>query len=538
MKGWVALIFVVAAFSLGCAQAAPAVQATLTLGNNALGIAIDPALAKAYATNFDDGTVSVIDIKALAVVATVNVGPQPRRIIADAATHRVYLSNSSSPGTVTVIDGTTNTVVTTIPVGNDPRGLGSDFPIGKIYVSNQSDNNVSIIDTTTNTVVATIAVGASPLSPNSNNVLKKLYVTSFSDNKVSVIDEQTQALTATISVGKGPINASIDAQHGKVYVNNWSDETVSVINSATDTVIATVPSGSGGIGDISNSVTISGVYHRAYLPNAVDGTLTIIDTDTDTVTNTVSVGDTPVSSLVDAGGGNVYVVNQASNSVSILDAGTETVVDTLSVGFLPTSVADGLGHIFVLNSNGPSLDSVTIATKEDTLANTAIATEFYEAHFNHYFHSDDEVETRLLVDGVFGTAWQRTFEFWRVWTAPGPRRVPVCRFFSSAFGALSSHFYTPYAAECTQLQTNPDLASVWQLESTAVYYLELTDVSGNCPAGTAPLYRVYNNGMGGAPNHRYTEDPAIRALMLTMGWVAEGNGPNIIFACAPTLLSG
>jgi YVTN family beta-propeller protein len=250
------------------------------------------------------------------------------------------------------------------------------------------------------------------------------------------------------------------------------------------------------------------------------------------------VGTTPDDQIVDANGGNIYVVNQGSNSVSILSAATESVIDSLPVGVAPTRMIDGLNHIFVVNANGVNADTVTIAAEEDTLAQTAIATEFYESDFNHYFHSDDEVETRLLVDGIFGDGWHRTFQFFRVWTSPGPNRVPVCRFFSTAFGALSSHFYTPYAAECTALQTNPALSAVWELETTALYYLELTDASGNCPAGTAPLYRVYNQGMGGAPNHRYTADPAVRALMIAQGWVPEGNGPDIIFACTPTLVNG
>ena len=532
------LVFIATALAFGCAQAAPAVQATLTLGNNTQGIAIDPALAKAYVTNFDDNTVSIIDINALTVVATLNVAPKPRRIITDAATHRVYLSNSTAPGTVTVIDGTTNTIVTTIAVGNDPRGLGSNFFIGEIFVSNVADNTISVINTATNVVAATIPVGKSPGGPDSNDILQKLYIPSFADNTVSVIDEQTLALIATIPVGKGPGNAAIDGLDGKVYVNNQSDKTVSVISSTTDTVIATLPSGMGGTGSTSNFVTFNAAYHKAYLPNAVDGTLTIIDTLSDTVTNTVAVGTTPVAALVEPNGGNIYVLNQGSNSVTILDAGAETVVDNLAVGALPTIIADGLDHIFVVNSNGPSTDTITIAAEEDTLANTAIANEFYEADFNHYFHTDNEIEFRLLVDGIFGNAWHRTFELWRVWTAPGPGRAPVCRFFSTAFGAKSSHFYTPYAAECQALQTNPALSSVWQLESAAVYYLALTDATGNCPAGTAALYRVYNSGMGGAPNHRYTSDPAIRAFMLTQGWVAEGNGPDLIFACTPTLLSG
>jgi YVTN family beta-propeller protein len=517
------------------AQASPVVQATLTLGNNTQGIATDPSIAKAFVTNFDSGTVSVIDMNGLVVSATITVGSNPRRILVDSATHLVYVTLDNSPGSVVVINGVTNAIVATIPVGGAPKGIGSNLFIGEVYVSNNGSNTVSVISTATNSVVATLPVGTSPLAPSSNDTLEKFYVPSFTDSTVTVIDENTHTVIKTIPVGKGPVTASIDAGHAKVYVNNATDKTVSVIDSTTDTVTAVIPSGAGGTGNTANFATVSSVYHRAYLPNAVDGTLTIIDTDTDMVTHTVPVGTTPIDSFVDANGGNVYVVNQGSNSVSILSAATETVIDALPVGNAPWRALDGLDHVFVLNTNGSSADSVTISAEENTLAETAIATEFYEAAFDHYFHTADEVETRLLVDGVFGNDWHRTFDFWRVWTAPGAGRLPVCRFFSTAFGAKSSHFYTPYASECQSLQMP---GSDWQLESAAVYYLMLPDASGNCPGNTAPLYRVYNNGMGGAPNHRYMSDPAIRTQMILLGWIAEGSGPDIVFACTPTLLNG
>jgi YVTN family beta-propeller protein len=476
----------------------------------------------------------------LAVVATVPVGLNPRRIIIDAATHRAYVTNSTTPGTVAVGDTRTG-VLTTIPVGSNPRSLTSNFFIGEVYVANNGSNSISVISTATNSVIATIPVGNSPNSPTSNDTLKKLYVTNSGDDTITVIDERTHTVLKTIPVGKGPVTPTIDAQHAKVYVNNLTDKTVSVIDSTTDTVIKTIPSGQGtAVGVVSNFITVNAVYHRAYLPNGVDGTVTIINTDTDTVDKTVTVGTTPLDAIVDANGGNVYVVNQGSNSVSILDAGTETVIDTLSVGGAPWRMVDGLNHIFVLNTNGAATDTVTIAAEENTLANTAIATEYYESAFNHYFHTDGEVETRLLNDGIFGDGWHRTFEFFRVWTSPGPGRVPVCRFFSreTVFGALSSHFYTAIASECLFRQTDPASVAAWQLETTTAYYLALTDASGNCPAGTAPLYRVYNNGMGGAPNHRLTPTRLTRDHMLTLGWIAEGNGPDIIYACTPTLLSG
>ena len=178
---------VAAALACGCAWAGPAVEATLTLGNDTEGIASDPVLAQTYVTNQADGTVSVINMNTRTVVATIHAGTNPHRIIADAATHRVYLTNATTPGTVTVIDGTKNAVVATIPVGNDPEGIGSNLFIGHVYVSNNGSNSVSVINTASNAVVATIPVGTSPLSPNSNDILKKLYVASFTGHGVEDI---------------------------------------------------------------------------------------------------------------------------------------------------------------------------------------------------------------------------------------------------------------------------------------------------------------------------------------------------------------
>jgi YVTN family beta-propeller protein len=531
-----------AALVFGSVHASPPVQATLTLGNTTAGIAVDPAIAKAFVTNQDSATVSVIDINTLAVVATIPVTANPKRIAADAATHRVYLTHgtaAATQGVVTVINGATNSVVTTIPVGNNPGGIASNFFIGEVYVTNNGSGTVSVISTATNAVIATIAVGGSPTSPTSNDNLRKLYVNN-GNNTISAIDENTHAVVKVIAVGNGPVTPTIDGQHSKVYVNNLTDKTVSVIDSTTDTVIKTIAAGQGTSGaGISNFVTVNAVYRRAYLPNGADGTLTIINTDTDTVTNTVAVGATPLDAIVDANGGNVYVVNMGSNTVSILNAATEVVIDVLAVGTAPWRIIDGLNHIFVLNTNGAAADSLTIAAEENTLADTQVVTELFDSGFNHYFYTDDEVETRLLVDGIFGDGWHRTFQFFRVWNVPGPGRVPVCRFFSapSVYGLLSSHFYT-FGDECQILQSDPKFAAVWLLESAAVAYVMPTDAGGNCPAGTAPLFRTYNKSMGGAPNHRLTGDIATRNLMLTLGWDEEGNGPLVIFACLPTLLSG
>ena len=56
---------------------------------------------------------------------------------------------------------------------------------------------------------------------------------------------------------------------------------------------------------------------------------------------------------------------------------------------------------------------------------------------------------------------------------------------------------------------------------------------GTNPIGTVSLYRAYNNGLGGAPNHRYTTSLSILNQMIAAGWVAEGDGTPPVFACVP-----
>jgi hypothetical protein len=48
-----------------------------------------------------------------------------------------------------------------------------------------------------------------------------------------------------------------------------------------------------------------------------------------------------------------------------------------------------------------------------------------------------------------------------------------------------------------------------------------------------PVFRLYNNGMGGAPNHRFTTDAAVRSQMLDAGWIPEGAGQEGVAFCVP-----
>ena len=73
--------------------------------------------------------------------------------------------------------------------------------------------------------------------------------------------------------------------------------------------------------------------------------------------------------------------------------------------------------------------------------------------------------------------------------------------------------YALRGRKCASLKTG----AIWSYEAIA-FYLGTPDGSGNCPAGATRIYRLYNNGITGAPNHRYTADAGVVTLIKAQGW--------------------
>jgi hypothetical protein len=207
-----------------------------------------------------------------------------------------------------------------------------------------------------------------------------------------------------------------------------------------------------------------------------------------------------------------------------------TVYDTVLYPSLPN---DGISSLYRDGSIKQAV-ATNFAGQSQTVSGlppptqTAQAVEYYYAAWDYYFRTSFADEIALLDGGGFNGNWQRSGYTIKVWPQATSSSSPTCRFFSTSFSPKSSHFYTPFAAECGTVKQNND----WQFESVA-FHLQLADASGNCPSATTLLYRLYNNGMGGAPNHRYTTSQTIFKQMVAAGWVFEGDSVTKAFACVP-----
>ncbi len=202
------------------------------------------------------------------------------------------------------------------------------------------------------------------------------------------------------------------------------------------------------------------------------------------------------------------------------------------VSFTAGNAFDCGGHHLFAGEDAKVIDTIDgfIDAYSGMLGGGAGATkvpvvEYFNASQGHYFMTADADEIAGLDGGAYGGALERTGQGFNAYSGPSTGTVPVCRFFTTPgrFGAKGSHFYTANAAECDWLKGNPD----WIYEKIAFYIG--VPVSGACPAGTAPVYRAFNHGQTGAPNHRFTTDVAIYDDFTTnRGWDAEG-----IAFCSP-----
>ncbi len=161
---------------------------------------------------------------------------------------------------------------------------------------------------------------------------------------------------------------------------------------------------------------------------------------------------------------------------------------------------------------------------------TVPVVEFYDAHLDHYFITANADEMAKLDNGTF-QGWARTGETFNAY-GPGSSgrsgRRPVCREYGNPLYGLDSHFYSASPDECfASLVTT---SGSWLLEASEVFEMDLPNpVSGACPAGGVPVYRIWNQRQDS--NHRYTTKIAIRDQMVAKGGVAEGYGPTAVALC-------
>jgi DNA-binding beta-propeller fold protein YncE len=182
------------------------------------GIALAPELGRGFTSNGREGTVSIFDIKTLALSNKVKVGDNPDAILYDPATKRVFTFNGRSNDS-TAIDAASGKVLGTIKLDGKPEFAASDAK-GEIFVNIEDKSELVAIDPNTLEVKAKwpLAPCTEPSGLAIDRKNRRLFV--GCDNKMmAVVDADSGKVLATPAIGEGVDATAFDPETGLAFAS-------------------------------------------------------------------------------------------------------------------------------------------------------------------------------------------------------------------------------------------------------------------------------------------------------------------------------
>lgn len=359
--------------------AALSVTQTIPVGAQPYGVALTPD-GRLYVANNGSNTISVVDpatANAYTVSPTITVGRGPGEIAIDPVADRAYVSNYND-STVSVIDIAAGSVIATISPGG--LGVAVDPGLGRLYIAYGTE--LVVVDTASLQQVATIPAPAGSsyfgIAVDPSRHLGYIGDLGASAGGVVVVDLRTNSVLTTVDVG-GRVRFALttDPARGRVLVATDSfGSTFSVIDSNSSTVVASAPLPL----EIPSHIAVSST-DRAYVTEndqAGNADLAAVDLATSTVTRypiNAQSSNGPRPSGLALVGPKIYTALNGSNVLAVL-ANAAPVVDSVTVSpssprtndTLTASVSahdadgDALTYSYQWTRNGSDISGATAAT--------------------------------------------------------------------------------------------------------------------------------------------------------------------------------
>ena len=192
------------------------------------GIALAPELGRGFTSNGREGTVSIFDIKTLALISKVKVGENPDAILFDPATKRVFTFNGRSQDS-SAIDAASGKVLGTIKLNGKPEFAASDAK-GEIFVNIEDKSELVKIDPNKLEVKATwpLAPCTEPSGLAIDRKHRRLFV--GCDNKMmAVVDADNGKVLATPAIGEGVDATAFDDETGLAFASCGGEGVLTVV---------------------------------------------------------------------------------------------------------------------------------------------------------------------------------------------------------------------------------------------------------------------------------------------------------------------
>jgi YVTN family beta-propeller protein len=316
--------------------------------------------SRAYVSNEDGHSVTVLDTQRDEVIATIEVGKRPRGLKLDPSGSRLFVAVSGLPKCpptvpdeecaklerdlkadgIAVVSTTAHKVVKVLAAGSDPEQFAISADGRRLFVANEDIAQVTVVDADSGAHIARIPVGREPegigISPDGRWVL----VTNESDNSVSMIDTQTLKVTRSVTVGKRPRDVAFTQNSSTAYVSGELDASLYRMALPDGKPVERVLEMRKEARPMA--VVLDQGRNRLYMSTGRGGTVAVIDLvgakpDLKLAAE-VPVGTRPWGIALSPDGRRLYTANGPSNDVSVVDTTTLKVIKKIAVGRSPWGI--------------------------------------------------------------------------------------------------------------------------------------------------------------------------------------------------------
>lgn len=299
-----------------------------TQGSHAHAVAVDADSRRAYVTNYDSGTVAVIDLKSHRVIRRLLGSSsgcvQPESVAVSRSTQQLLVTCGGSKR-VFVFDLSSLDAPRRIKTGTGPLRVAVNEAAKKAYVAARGGSALTVIDLSNpSSASSSIAVGSKPQAIAVDEERQIAYVSRWDSNKVSVVDLRDERTIGHVTVGRNPNGLAVAPEAGLLIVPNYGASGKPAPTTYSVDFISLDTHRKMGTTRLDRClrpgrVAVDEPAGVAYLTCQNSNKVEVIDLSTlDTIGGGVTVPPRPSGIAVDATTGNVLVTSFDKNVVQIL----------------------------------------------------------------------------------------------------------------------------------------------------------------------------------------------------------------------------
>ena len=183
------------------------------------GVAVARDVGRGFVDATDRGSVTIFDLKTLAVIEKVRVGDDPNGIIYDPTTHRVFTADRGSKRMTAIDAATSKIVATSVDLGGRTEHLAADGA-GHVFLNMQDRGTLLKLDARDLTVIETWPLPScgQPSSMDIDRVHSRVFIGCRS-GELAVVDGTTGKIVMTQPIGPGVDALEFDSAKGLIFVS-------------------------------------------------------------------------------------------------------------------------------------------------------------------------------------------------------------------------------------------------------------------------------------------------------------------------------